>query len=282
MASGVPLLPGDSEIDQCFRIFRSVLSPPPTSRARAHLSFCRLLGTPTPEVWPALPSMPDFKLTFPKWRAQSLAEILPEMDERGLHLLSGMLVYDPIRRISGQSSFPPSIKLFRVLTKCYDSESVVASFLLFRLPRQTRERSHARFVQPLFPRLSDFDEDGRRQSRRGIDGESDDLSFVLLGLVRFWVRCMLSFHHLRVIYLLLIHSLFGSFGRVARRTKERFWLRNPSTSSDAHGYVLNNGEKSSRVDREVSDARQKTQNRVRSLFSANSHFFRFNLSYKAL
>lgn len=85
MASGVPLLPGDSEIDQCFRIFR-------------------LLGTPTPEVWPALPTMPDFKLTFPKWRPQVLAEILPEMDERSLHLLGGMLVYDPSRRISAKAS----------------------------------------------------------------------------------------------------------------------------------------------------------------------------------
>lgn len=61
----------------------------------------RLLGTPTTEIWPGLTQMPDFKTTFPRWAPQSLPEILPEMDERALHLLKAMLTYDPPYRISG-------------------------------------------------------------------------------------------------------------------------------------------------------------------------------------
>ncbi|KAM0746151.1 Pkinase-domain-containing protein [Meredithblackwellia eburnea MCA 4105] len=85
MASGIPLIPGDSEIDQIFKTFR-------------------LLGTPTSEIWPGLTTMPDFKPTFPRWRPQSLKDVLPEMEERGLHLLEGMLVYDPARRISAKAA----------------------------------------------------------------------------------------------------------------------------------------------------------------------------------
>ena len=62
-----------------------------------------MLGTPTLEVWPGLVQMPDFKPTFPRWRPQPLNEVLPEMDDKALHLLTGMLTYDPMRRISGSS-----------------------------------------------------------------------------------------------------------------------------------------------------------------------------------
>jgi len=85
MASGMPLCPGDSEIDQIFKIFR-------------------LLGTPSPHSWPGLSQMPDFKPTFPQWRAQVLSDVLPEMDARALQLLSAMLVYEPSQRISAKSA----------------------------------------------------------------------------------------------------------------------------------------------------------------------------------
>ncbi|ORY92739.1 kinase-like domain-containing protein [Leucosporidium creatinivorum] len=85
MASGMPLIPGDSEIDQIFKIFR-------------------LLGTPNTEVWPALVNMPDFRTSFPKWRPQNFADVLPEMDPVALDLLERMLVYDPSRRITAKSA----------------------------------------------------------------------------------------------------------------------------------------------------------------------------------
>ncbi|GAA5884683.1 hypothetical protein JCM16303_003713 [Sporobolomyces ruberrimus] len=91
MASGLPLVPGDSEIDQIFKIFR-------------------LLGTPTPQSWPGLSQMPDFKSSFPVWRgATSLTEpgggwdkVLPEMEPMGLELIRKLLIIDPEKRISAK------------------------------------------------------------------------------------------------------------------------------------------------------------------------------------
>ena len=85
MASGMPLCPGDSEIDQIFKIFR-------------------LLGTPSLQSWPGLAQMPDFKPTFPQWRPQALPAVLPEMDGHALQLLAAMLVYEPSRRLSARSA----------------------------------------------------------------------------------------------------------------------------------------------------------------------------------
>ncbi|KAK4047000.1 Cyclin-dependent kinase catalytic subunit [Microbotryomycetes sp. JL201] len=83
MASGVPLIPGDSEIDQIFKTFR-------------------LLGTPSTDAWPGLSQMPDFKTAFPKWRPQNLQEVLPDMEPTAIHLLQRMLVYDPQFRVSAK------------------------------------------------------------------------------------------------------------------------------------------------------------------------------------
>lgn len=113
MASGMPLAPGDSEIDQIFKIFRLVSVFPLNYQPflyhlltlAFHFLLHSILGTPTTEIWPGLVQMPDFKPTFPKWNPQNLTEVLPEMDERGLHLLAGMLTYDPSRRISGRFLF---------------------------------------------------------------------------------------------------------------------------------------------------------------------------------
>lgn len=42
-----PLFPGDSQIDQLFKIFRA-------------------LGTPTEEMWPGVTALPDFNNNFPR------------------------------------------------------------------------------------------------------------------------------------------------------------------------------------------------------------------------
>ncbi|GAA6027408.1 hypothetical protein JCM8097_007839 [Rhodosporidiobolus ruineniae] len=84
MASGLPLVPGDSEIDQIFKIFR-------------------LMGTPTPQSWPGLTQMPDYKTTFPRWAPTDLQQLLgAEMDDRALDLLERMLQIDPDRRMSAK------------------------------------------------------------------------------------------------------------------------------------------------------------------------------------
>ncbi|CAK8683000.1 cyclin-dependent kinase 2-like [Clavelina lepadiformis] len=79
------LFPGDSEIDQLFRIFRT-------------------LGTPSEDIWPGVTSLPDFKSKFPNWPPQSLSKILPELDEVGCNLLEKMIAYDPTQRISAKSA----------------------------------------------------------------------------------------------------------------------------------------------------------------------------------
>ncbi|OJA16648.1 hypothetical protein AZE42_04043 [Rhizopogon vesiculosus] len=80
---GSPLFPGDSEIDQIFKIFR-------------------ILGTPNEETWPGVTQLPDYKDTFPRWSKQELKSIVPNLDEQGLDLLAHTLTYDTAKRISAK------------------------------------------------------------------------------------------------------------------------------------------------------------------------------------
>ncbi|KAI0341303.1 Pkinase-domain-containing protein [Trametopsis cervina] len=80
---GHPLFPGDSEIDQIFKIFR-------------------ILGTPNEDSWPGIKQLPDYKPTFPHWSPQELAEQVPTLDDDGLDLLKHLLTYDTAKRISAK------------------------------------------------------------------------------------------------------------------------------------------------------------------------------------
>jgi serine/threonine protein kinase len=86
-----PLFPGDSEIDELFKIFRT-------------------LGTPDEEIWPGVVTLPDYKPTFPNWPQQSMAKTVTSWgreevpDPLGLDLLSKLLVYEPSSRLSAQQS----------------------------------------------------------------------------------------------------------------------------------------------------------------------------------
>jgi serine/threonine protein kinase len=80
-----PLFPGDSEIDQLYRIFRT-------------------LGTPTDDVWRGCTSLPDYKSNFPKWKPQELSKVLPMADHQAIDLLSKMLIYEPYQRISAKEA----------------------------------------------------------------------------------------------------------------------------------------------------------------------------------
>ncbi|CAD5219974.1 unnamed protein product [Bursaphelenchus okinawaensis] len=77
------LFPGDSEIDQLFRIFKT-------------------LGTPNEENWPDVRSLPEYKPYFPSWNENVLSTRLGEgiIDDVGLELLLKMFEYDPMNRIS--------------------------------------------------------------------------------------------------------------------------------------------------------------------------------------
>jgi len=80
---GAPLFPGDSEIDQIFKIFR-------------------IMGTPNEENWPGVSQLPDYKPTFPQWSQQDLNRILPQLDEAALDMLQQTLNYDTAKRISAK------------------------------------------------------------------------------------------------------------------------------------------------------------------------------------
>ncbi|GAB0197713.1 cyclin-dependent kinase 3 [Grus japonensis] len=62
------LFPGDSEIDQLFRIFRT-------------------LGTPTEVTWPGVTQLPDYKGNFPQWARKEMKDIVPNLDRDGRDLL---------------------------------------------------------------------------------------------------------------------------------------------------------------------------------------------------
>ncbi|GJD09760.1 Cyclin-dependent kinase A-1 [Galdieria sulphuraria] len=81
----IPLFPGDSEIDELYKIFRA-------------------LGTPNEQIWKDVCSLPDYKTTFPSWPLRHIRETVPFADEAGLDLLSKMLVYDPNYRISARAA----------------------------------------------------------------------------------------------------------------------------------------------------------------------------------
>lgn len=85
MATRRPLFHGDSEIDQLLQIFR-------------------ILGTPTSEMWPGVVRLPDYRPSFPSWKANVLAKAVEDMDKSGLDLLSKMLTYNPRKRISAKEA----------------------------------------------------------------------------------------------------------------------------------------------------------------------------------
>ncbi|KAK4506328.1 hypothetical protein PRZ48_000058 [Zasmidium cellare] len=90
MATRKPLFPGDSEIDEIFKIFR-------------------VLGTPSEADWPGVTSFPDFKSSFPKWERKADDELVNAdgvrvLGDEGLNLLDALLVYDPAGRMSAKQA----------------------------------------------------------------------------------------------------------------------------------------------------------------------------------
>ncbi|KAF6022664.1 CDK3 [Bugula neritina] len=85
LATKKPLFPGDSEIDQLFRIFRT-------------------LGTPDETTWPGVTKLPDYKKKFPKWPKDDLRSLVPRLDSDAHELLMNMLTYEPGQRISAKQA----------------------------------------------------------------------------------------------------------------------------------------------------------------------------------
>lgn len=81
MVTRKPLWPGDSEIDELYRIFRT-------------------LGTPDEASWPGVSHLPDYKPTFPTWPGGILKKQVPTLDNDGLDLLKALLIYEPSKRMN--------------------------------------------------------------------------------------------------------------------------------------------------------------------------------------
>jgi cyclin-dependent kinase len=101
MCTRKPLFPGDSEIDEIFKIFRYA---PVLNSCKLVLTTSSILGTPSEQDWPGVTSFPDFKPSFPKWNRTDIAGIVTTLDDIGLDLLDALLVYDPAGRISAKQS----------------------------------------------------------------------------------------------------------------------------------------------------------------------------------
>lgn len=85
MVNGVPLFPGDSEIDELFKIFK-------------------ILGTPDETTWSGVSTYKDFKENFPMWDGEGLQSVCPDLCEDGLDLMKALLVYEPGQRMSAQKA----------------------------------------------------------------------------------------------------------------------------------------------------------------------------------
>jgi cyclin-dependent kinase 1 len=81
-----PLFPGDSEIDQLYKIFRQ-------------------LGTPNEQVWPGVSTLTDWNPGFPIWYKTPFGQTVRDnLDANGLELLEHLLAYDPKDRISAKDT----------------------------------------------------------------------------------------------------------------------------------------------------------------------------------
>lgn len=75
------LFPGDSEIDQLYRIFR-------------------LFGTPTETNWVGVSRLPDYRQSFPQWKPEPIDNHIPLHCKEEGDLLTAMLTYDTKNRPS--------------------------------------------------------------------------------------------------------------------------------------------------------------------------------------
>jgi serine/threonine protein kinase len=81
MSTKRPLFPGDSEIDEIFKIFR-------------------VLGTPNEDSWPGVTSLQDWNTSYPVWPSLQLSRFVPNLDEEGCDLMEQLMAIDPRRRLS--------------------------------------------------------------------------------------------------------------------------------------------------------------------------------------
>ena len=108
MATARPLFPGDSEVDELFKIFR-------------------VRDTPSEDEWPGVAQLPYYSPAFPKWPALRLDKVVPALAGPAADLLGRCLAYEPASRISCRAAL------------AHDLATLVL-FLLRFLPTSCRRR----------------------------------------------------------------------------------------------------------------------------------------------
>jgi cyclin-dependent kinase len=62
------------------------------------MSIFKALGTPTPEVYPKIVELPQYRDDFPKYPGKDLSVLVPGLEEEAYDLLRKLLQYDPSKR----------------------------------------------------------------------------------------------------------------------------------------------------------------------------------------
>jgi serine/threonine protein kinase len=63
-----------------------------------------MYGTPSEQDWVGVTKLPNYKIKFPQFKGKGLQNYCCNLDEKGLDLLSRMVVYDPYKRISAKQA----------------------------------------------------------------------------------------------------------------------------------------------------------------------------------
>mmetsp|Transcript_1925 Transcript_1925/g.3051 ORF Transcript_1925/g.3051 Transcript_1925/m.3051 type:complete len:294 (+) Transcript_1925:61-942(+) len=85
MVTKRPLFPGDSEIDELYKIFR-------------------MLGTPNEQSWPGVTSLQDWNESFPVWPALNINKFVPGFSYEGIDMIERLLAMDPRHRLSAHDA----------------------------------------------------------------------------------------------------------------------------------------------------------------------------------
>ena len=65
------------------------------------------MGSPTDETWQGYQSLPEMKMTFPKWNVdpnENIKKLAKNFDDTAIDLLMQMIHLEPSRRISCKSA----------------------------------------------------------------------------------------------------------------------------------------------------------------------------------
>mmetsp|Transcript_59080 Transcript_59080/g.128253 ORF Transcript_59080/g.128253 Transcript_59080/m.128253 type:complete len:294 (-) Transcript_59080:233-1114(-) len=85
MVTKRPLFPGDSEIDELYKIFR-------------------VCGTPSEQTWPGVTSLQDWNTAFPVWPALDINKFVPNFSPEGIDMIERLLSLDPRHRLSAHEA----------------------------------------------------------------------------------------------------------------------------------------------------------------------------------